>query len=428
MNEQQIIDPKLLTPHPTNKELYDGFTAEGSELVQSIRENGILEPIVIKKDRTIISGHRRHACSLYLSMDRVPVVYLVGEIDDRVAIVEANRYRTKTFSERMREASLLHEVEAEKAAERRAFKGVDPDEAGTTASKTRTKVAEAVGMKPSSFVKTKEVYEVAKTNENAKAIMAKLDAGTISVDAAHKAVRTLISPPKVHEDRPEFIRVYNSWVFGENDPRFGIPHPGRVPGQIAGNLIYYYTQPGDLVVDPMAGGGSTLDVAKFMGRESLGYDVVPKRGDIEQWDISKGFPEECQDAQLIFMDPPYWNVLEEKYSAESSSKMTWSEFEDWLHKLVDSAGRTVKIGGFVSLLIMPQYFRLPDWWETGYIDWPAMVYNYMDNKRSSCLVPWNRIHTQWPSSGFTAYDVEHAKEGKHMLPVSGDIVVGRRVR
>ena len=417
----QIIDPKLLVPHTTNKELYESFVAEGSELLQSIRENGILEPIIIKEDRTIISGHRRHACAIAMSLGGVPTVQVVEGIDDRVAIVEANRYRTKTFSERMREAALLEVVISEKAATHRALKGVEPEEAITT----RVVVAESIGMKPANFVKVKAVYESSKTNENAKAIMSKLDAGTISVDAAHKAVRTLISPPKVHEDRPEFIRVYNSWVFGENDPRFGIPHPGRVPGQIAGNLIYYYTQPGDLVVDPMAGGGSTLDVAKFMGREALGYDVVPKRGDIEQWDISKGFPEECQDAQLIFMDPPYWNVIDEKYSEKSSSSMSMEDFTDWLYGLIGNASRTVKLGGFVSLLIMPQYFRLPNDYKAGYIDWPFEVYKAMTDNE---LVAWNRIHTQWPSSGFTAYDAENAKEGKHMLPVSGDIVVGRRVR
>jgi hypothetical protein len=419
----QLIDPKLLIPHGINKELYETFNAEGSELLISIRENGILEPIIIKEDRTIISGHRRTACAIYLSMGRVPTVQVLEGLDDRVAIVEANRYRTKTFSERMREAALLAVVESEKAATRRAFKGVEESEAGTT----REKVAEAVGMKPISFMKVNKVWEASKTNENAKAIMSKLDAGTISVDAAHKAVRTLISPPKVHEDRPEFIRVYNSWVFGENDPRFGIPHPGRVPGQIAGNLIYYYTQPGDLVVDPMAGGGSTLDVAKFMGREALGYDVVPKRPDVEQWDISKGFPEECQDAQLIFMDPPYWNVIDEKYSEKSSSALSLEKFREWLVTLIANASQTVKIGGFISLLIMPQYFRLPEDYEHGYIDWPYEVMEYMRWERLG-LAPWNRIHTQWPSSGFTAYDVENAKEGKHMLPVSGDIVVGRRVR
>lgn len=415
------LDPKLLKPHELNKELYETFNAEGSELTESIRQNGILEPILIKEDRTIISGHRRWASSMYLCLDRVPCMFIMGEIDDRVAIVEANRYRVKTFTERMREAELLHKVEAEKASLRRAFKGVEPEEAG----ETRMIVAEAIGMKKDSYAKTMSVFSAAKTNENAKAIMLKLDAGTISVDAAYKAVRTLVSPPKVHEDRPEFIRVYNSWVFGENDPRFGIPHPGRVPGQIAGNLIYYYTQPGDLVVDPMAGGGSTLDVAKFMGREALGYDIVPKRPDIEQHDISKGFPEECEGAQLIFMDPPYWNVLEEKYSDESSSKMSLNQFAIWLDALVREASKTVKIGGFVSLLIMPQYFRLPEDWPEGYIDWPFDVY---DSMRAARLRPWNRIHTQWPSSGFTAYDVENAKEGKHMLPISGDIIVGRRVK
>jgi DNA modification methylase len=36
-----------------------------------------------------------------------------------------------------------------------------------------------------------------------------------------------------------------------------------------------YTKPGDLIVDPFCGSGTTLDVAKDTGRRARGFDVAP---------------------------------------------------------------------------------------------------------------------------------------------------------
>jgi hypothetical protein len=41
---------------------------------------------------------------------------------------------------------------------------------------------------------------------------------------------------------------------------------GAVPPQVLENLLWFYTEPGDTVVDLFAGSGTTIDVAKAMGR------------------------------------------------------------------------------------------------------------------------------------------------------------------
>lgn len=56
-------------------------------------------------------------------------------------------------------------------------------------------------------------------------------------------------------------------------------HPGVTGRAIAKRLIPQVTQPGDLVVDPMAGTGSLLVAAKELGREVWGAEVAPTYAD-----------------------------------------------------------------------------------------------------------------------------------------------------
>jgi len=89
------------------------------------------------------------------------------------------------------------------------------------------------------------------------------------------------------------------------DPRFA----GRTPAYVIWNLLERYTRPGDLVVDPFCGGGTTLDVARSLGREALGFDIAPARGDIVQAD-ARALPLEAGRADFFFLDPPYSTHLD----------------------------------------------------------------------------------------------------------------------
>ena len=417
-----------LRPHPQNQTLYekvDPSSAAFTQLMESIKTNGILQPLVIRPDGTILSGHRRHQAATKLGIESVPVTIVEGG-DDRLLIVEYNRYRQKTVSETMREAELVmvvlrEEAEARQFRHRGATRDtkVDPE----TKGKVTEFASETVGMKTRTFEKAKAIYEAARTNENAKDKLAKVDAGELSINAAYKAIRKL-TESSVGTDIPDIIRFYTCWQFVENDPRFGQPHPGRIPGQIPANIIYYFTEPGDLVVDPMAGGGSTIDAAEFLGRRCLGYDVVPRRTDIIQHDISKGFPAEAREAQLIFMDPPYWNMKDEGYSDASSSRFSLEDFRAWYRKLLFDAANTVRRGGFVALIIMNQYYRLPDDFPHGYIDWGFETYK---NLHDAGMAPWSRVAVTQPTSQYTGFDVDAAKKGKFMLPNLADIIIMRRV-
>lgn len=57
-------------------------------------------------------------------------------------------------------------------------------------------------------------------------------------------------------------------------------HPTPKPVELAAHFIGLHTQPGDLVLDPFMGGGSTAEAAKKMGRRFIGVEVDDRWIDI----------------------------------------------------------------------------------------------------------------------------------------------------
>lgn len=81
-------------------------------------------------------------------------------------------------------------------------------------------------------------------------------------------------------------------------------YPGATPSWVIWNLLERYTRPDDLVVDPMVGSGTTLDVAADLGRKAVGCDVNPQREDVVEAD-ARALPLESASADFVFVDPPY---------------------------------------------------------------------------------------------------------------------------
>jgi DNA modification methylase len=81
-------------------------------------------------------------------------------------------------------------------------------------------------------------------------------------------------------------------------------YTGATPSWVIWQLLTRYTRENDLVIDPMCGSGTTLDVARDLKRKALGYDLAPSRPDIFRAD-ARGLPLEDAKADFVFIDPPY---------------------------------------------------------------------------------------------------------------------------
>ncbi len=83
---------------------------------------------------------------------------------------------------------------------------------------------------------------------------------------------------------------------------------GATPSYVIWNVVHRYSAPGAKVLDPFCGSGTTLDVCRDLGREGIGFDLVPARDDIRQAD-ARSLPLKQSSVDLVFMDPPYADNL-----------------------------------------------------------------------------------------------------------------------
>lgn len=73
-------------------------------------------------------------------------------------------------------------------------------------------------------------------------------------------------------------RMVFNWFEWKRDSQRDYPkiHPTQKPVTVLKQLIEIFTDPGDVVIDPCAGSGSTLRAAFELGRSSYGFEVEKK--------------------------------------------------------------------------------------------------------------------------------------------------------
>ncbi len=164
----------------------------------------------------------------------------------------------------------------------------------------------------------------------------------------------------------------NIWSFELPDPRFGQAGvKGRLPGQIMANALFYYTEPGWTVIDPMAGSGTTGDVINtlpcFADRKVRMYDIEPATDRIKRANILQmGIPEETGSVDFVFLDPPhdfYPRGSDPDFSPASAQVDTMMKLKTILRESV----RILKPGRRLSIIVEPTLGRL------GMIDFPFEV-------------------------------------------------------
>ncbi len=144
--------------------------------------------------------------------------------------------------------------------------------------------------------------------------------------------------------------LFHCGVFHWGDQRFGddwparhrersgeAGGPGRIPAQLVAHTLFYFTNPGDLVLDPtrpprlresnggqVAGGCVVSDVCLVFERRCQSFDLVTRdnRSEIKyhHWSHHEGHWPSTKKPDLIFFDPPYYAKKEKEYKGMASEK------------------------------------------------------------------------------------------------------------
>jgi len=118
------------------------------------------------------------------------------------------------------------------------------------------------------------------------------------------------------------LRTWDQWNFNDCDDRFGDDWPGRIPAQLIAHTLYYYTKPGDLVLDPMAGGGVVPDTCLVFERKCQAFDLACRenRPEIEyhHWNPRNITWPTARKPDLIFFDPPYYTKKKKEYEQKAN--------------------------------------------------------------------------------------------------------------
>jgi DNA modification methylase len=141
-------------------------------------------------------------------------------------------------------------------------------------------------------------------------------------------------------------------------PKGNNKYAGVTPAFIIYNLVKRYTEPNDLVVDPMAGSGTTLDVCKEEGRRCIVYDIVPANPSVIPNDARK-IPLSDESVDMVFIDSPYgdniaYNTHEKNIGMISAET---DEFCQELDKVMSESFRILKPGKVLGWLIGDQWVK-----------------------------------------------------------------------
>ena len=184
-------------------------------------------------------------------------------------------------------------------------------------------------------------------------------------------------------------------------------HPARMLPAIAERAIAAYSRPGDYVVDPLCGIGTTLVEAVHLGREAVGVEYEPRWADLARANVAHGRSQGatghgevyCGDGRdvgtlvdpalrglvgLVLTSPPYGPSLHGRVTTGRGKGVRKAHYRystdpanlahvglggllDAMGCVLRGAGQLLRPGGLVAMTVRP-------WWHDGrLVDLPGAL-------------------------------------------------------
>jgi len=206
------------------------------------------------------------------------------------------------------------------------------------------------------------------------------------------------NPEDWHPDQTQIAASeparFPTWVMPKSPPRKAdeINHPAKFPEKLVTDFIQAFTVPGETILDPMMGTGSTLVAALGSARNAVGIDLSPRFVAVARERVSAktlSLPEKSTTAKMMEGDardvvrlvgkekidycvtsPPYWTMLSNEgsenqkarrdrnlptvYSDSETDLGNIENYESFIGTLIniyDGIGKLLKRGGYLTVVV-----------------------------------------------------------------------------
>ena len=383
------------------------------ELTKSIQETGILEPLLARKKGSfyeLLAGSRRLQAAEKAGLKTVPVIVMEVSDENAFEISLTENLQRENLSPLEIGTALSEGIKRFKMSQRQLARKLGKDVAwvnrhiqllslpkpvresltrvnGLTEGHARhllglsraeqTRIAREVLEKNLTTRETEMVVRRARIPDAPREF--NVDQEKQSNDNGKWSEINNLNPGRWKEYADKFAFQFHSvWPMSRrHDPFFGVNgtiYPGTFPMMVPINCILRYTREGELVLDPMAGSGTTLVACAMLNRLGLGIDLNPdaerakeKRFDIVGLKDQKLKPilqrqryilGDARDLRflgdnlvdLIIGHPPYLDMMD--YGQVATIKDV-SSYHRFLREILSESYRVLKPGRFCCFQIGP---------------------------------------------------------------------------
>jgi DNA modification methylase len=389
------------------KELYPRVREDDAAIERYRDAVDRLPPIVVARGRVLVDGFHRWQAHKRERLEVVTAIDL-GDLAD-VEILKESIRRNATHGRQL-------ETSDKKRMADQLYRQGSRDEA---------ELCELLSIRPSSLeTYLRDARRDEKQQQQARAWDMWLDCNSEreigeAVGVVHETVGNWLAKKR---NDPEFSQPPSSrqhfdvWSFqkaaGESS------YFGKMPPQVVENLLWLWTEPGQIVVDLFAGGGTTIDVAKRMGRRVWASDLNPSTPTlpIHRHDACDGWPEGApRRVDLVILDPPYWQQAKGRYS-DSENDFGNVGLEDFYAMWDVVVKAAIEHADRIAYIIGPT--EMKD--EGRVIDHAT---DMLAPFRENGWVVERRIIVTYQTQQATGQQVEWAREKKQLLKLYRDLVV-----
>lgn len=439
------------------EDLYPRIETSPSKVQQYAEDLSVLPPIEINQHNELIDGWHRWTAHKKQGVDEIPVTVTETENDAHLLelAIERNAKYGMQLSTREKKSiarSIYHATAQEERGQKKKrlaeilsvsertistwLSRIDKDETEERnvtiqdlwlRGYTLDEIAEQVGMTKQGVdgvcqrIADFQIADISDAFVDMRASDDATDKQKREAEEARQAAIVEENLANALHERDFQTPIYNVWK--QQTKSNDLEHFGNSEITWLDRLLYLYTAPFDIVVDPFAGSGSTIDICKKRFRRAWVSDRVVGEENvrrIRELDITQDLPDlrkRWSDVKLVYLDPPYWKQAEGQYSDDLSdlANMDLETFTATLAKTVkDFAGKLTD--AHIALIIQPTQWKAP---ERQYTDHVA------DMLRAVKLPVDMRYSVPYESQQCNAHMVEWAKEKKRCLVLTREIIVWR---